>query len=94
MAKLAAMKLAVSGRERATRVKILQEVFDQSREILACRDEAADRSREDVVKHERGNAEFRERPAEGHLHGSIHAAAHEHAAAFHVNCPHGVEKTA
>ena len=80
-----------SGRERATHVKILQKVFDQSREVLACSD-SADWSREDVIKHQRGNAEFRERPAEGHFHGAIHAAAHEHAAAFHVNGAHGVRK--
>ena len=65
-------------------MKILQKLVDQSRQVLACRD-AADRPRKDVVKHERGNAEFSECPAEGHFHGAIYAAAHKHAATFHVN---------
>ena len=50
-------KADCSGSQRAAQVKILQEFISQSREIPAGGD-AADRTRKDVVKHQRGNAEF------------------------------------
>src|SRR5260370_41064361 len=72
-----------SWRKRAAHVKILQKLVDQSRQVLARRD-APDPPPENVIKHEGGDADFRERPTKGHFHGSIYPAAHKHAAAFHV----------
>ena len=72
-------------------MQILNEFVDQTGKILP-RGHAADRPGQHVVEHERGDAEFRQRTAQGAFDGAIHAAAHEHAATFHVHRAHGVRK--
>src|SRR5882672_11736024 len=73
-----------AGGERPAYVEVLQEIIDEPSKVLAGGD-AADRAGQDVVEHERGDAEFCKRSAESHFHGAIHATAHEHAAAFYVH---------
>ena len=68
-----------------------QQFADQAGEILA-RGDAADRAGQNVVEHQRGNAEFGERAAQSALDRAIHAPAHEHAAAFHVHGANGIRK--
>ena len=61
---------------------------DQMPQILAGAD-AADRAGENIVKQQRGNG----KPCHKRTHGvpdhDIHAAPHEHAAAFHIHGPDG-----
>ena len=71
--------------------EIHQKITDQTREILPCGD-SADRSSQNVVEHQSGNAEFRQAAAEGLLNGPVHPAADEHAATLNVNRSHGVGK--
>ena len=72
-------------------MQVLAQLADQSGQILS-RGHAADRPSQDVIEHQRGNAEFRQRAAQSAFDGAIHAAAHEHAATFHVHRAHGVRK--
>ena len=72
-------------------MEILQKLASQPRKIPAGR-HTADWAGQNVVKHQRGHAEFRQRSAEGLLDGAIHTTAHEHAAAFYIDRPHGVRK--
>src|SRR6267142_4470623 len=72
-------------------MEILGELAEETAEILSRRD-AADGAGENVIKHQRGDAEFGESAAEGLLDGAIDAAADEHAAAFDVHRANGVRK--
>src|SRR5256886_6663233 len=45
----------------------------------------ANRAGQDIVKHQRGDAEFCEAAPEGLLDSAVNAAAYEHARAFHVD---------
>src|SRR6266478_2967344 len=54
---------------------VLREITEQTAKILA-RGDAADRPGEDVVKHQRRDAEFRQRSAERLLDRAVHPAAH------------------
>src|SRR5512136_766101 len=69
----------------------LGKIAEKTAKVLSCR-HAADGAGEDVIKHQRGNAEFREGPAKGLLHRAVNAATHEHAAAFDVNCADSIRK--
>src|SRR5438067_8285773 len=65
-------------------MEILQKLASQPRKIPAGR-HTADWAGQNVVKHQRGHAEFRQRSAEGLLDGAIHTTAHEHPAAFYID---------
>src|SRR5579859_1302552 len=78
-------------REGSAQVRMLREFAEQTAEILSGGD-AADRASEDVIEHQRGDAEFRQRSTERLLDRAVHATAHEHAAAFHVHRAHRVGK--
>ncbi len=60
----------------------------QAGDVLAGR-YARDGSREDVVEHQRRDAEFGEGAAQGLFHHAVDAAAREHRAAFHVHRAYG-----
>ena len=68
-----------------------KEFVDQSGDVLS-RGNAGDRAGEDVVEHQRGDAELGERPAQRLFHHAVDAAAGEHGAAFHVNRAHSEGK--
>ncbi len=53
---------------------------------------AADRPGQDVIKHQRRDAELGKRSAHRFFDHAIDPAAHEHAAALHVDGAHGVRK--
>src|SRR5947209_11467892 len=59
-------------------------LIEQAHYVLA-RSDARDRSRQDVIEHQRGHAELRHLAAECFLHHAIHATAREHRAALDVN---------
>ena len=61
---------------------------EQAGQILAGADHA-DGAGEDVVEDQRRDGEPRDERAHGVAHDDVHAAAHEHAAAFHVDRAHG-----
>ena len=69
-------------------VQQFADLIHQPAEILAGAD-AADRSGQDVIEDQRGNGESGQERPHGIADHDIHAAAHEHAAAFHVNGAHG-----
>ncbi len=77
--------------KRAAQMEVDRKLAHQSGEILA-RGDAADRAGEDVVEHQRRNAEFGERAAEGLFDRAINAPADEHAAALDVHRAHGVRE--
>src|SRR6202043_1665988 len=68
-----------------------QQFADEPSGILAP-GHAADGAGEDVIEHQSGDAELGERATESAFDGAIHAAADEHAAAFHVHRANGVRK--
>ncbi len=70
-------------------VGLLREIAEKAAEVLPC-GRAADRSRQNVVKHQRGDAEFRKRPAKRLLHCTVDSAAYKHAAAFYIDRPDGI----
>ena len=72
-------------------MEIDRQLAHQAGEILPRRD-AADRAGEDVVEHQRGNAEFGERAAERLFDRAINAPADKHAAAFDVHRANGVRE--
>ena len=77
--------------KRIAQVRVLKQLADQSGQILPGSD-AADGASQDVVEHQRGDAEFCERSAERLFDRAVHAAAHEHAAALDVHGAHRVRK--
>src|SRR5579859_5123407 len=80
-----AVKHLVHGfRNPAMLVSGSKQLIDKAGDILA-RGYAGNRAGEDVIKHQRGNAELGESPAESFFHHAIDAAAGEHGTAFHVN---------
>ena len=72
-------------------MEILKEFVEKAAEVLASRN-AADGAGEDVVKHQRGDAEFGKGAAERLFDGAIDAAADEHAAAFDVHRANGIRE--
>ena len=62
--------------------------IDQAAQVLAGAD-AADGAGEDVVEDQSGNRKAGHERTHGVAHHDIDAAAHEHAAAFHVHRAHG-----
>ena len=72
-------------------VRVGEEFVDDADQILPSRN-AADWAGQHVVEHQSRNREFGKRSAEGFLDHAVHAAAHEHAAAFDVNRAHGVRE--
>ena len=56
------------------------------------RADAADRSGQDVIEHQRRNRDLGERSAHRLVHDFVNAAAHEHAAALDIDRPHGVRE--
>ena len=65
----------------------LRDLVQQVPQILA-RADHADGSGEDVIEDQRRNRKPRHERPHAVLHHDVHAAAHEHAAAFHVNRAH------
>src|SRR5271165_6224461 len=65
-------------------MNVIGGLVEQAGDVLAGGD-AADWTGEDVVEHQGGNAELCQGAAHGFLDDAIHAAADEHAAAFHVD---------
>ena len=72
-------------------MEILEKLVEEAAEILASRN-AADRTGQDVVKHQGRNGEFGEAAAERLFYGAIDTAADEHTAAFDVHRADGVRK--
>ena len=68
-----------------------KQFIDQAGNVLAGRN-AGNGAGENIVEHQRGDAEFGEGAAQCFFHHAIHAAAGEHGAAFHVNRAHGEGK--
>src|SRR5579864_2672167 len=69
----------------------LRKIAEKATEILSRR-HAADGAGQYVIKHQRGNAEFRERSAKGLLHGAVDTAADKHATALDVDGTNSVRK--
>src|SRR5712675_1470734 len=78
-------------RKRSAQVSMLREITEQAAKVLSGR-YTADWPGEDVVEHQRGNAEFRQRPAQRLLDRAVHPATHEHTAAFYIHRAHGVRE--
>ncbi len=76
-------------RKRSAQVGMLREIAEQAAKVLSGR-YAADRPGQDVVEHQRGNAELRQRPAQRLLDRAVPPAAHEHAAAFYIHRAYGI----
>src|SRR5882762_6842084 len=76
-------------RKRSAQVGMLREIAEQAAKVLSGR-YAADRPGQDIVEHQRGNAELRQRPAQRLLDRAVHPAAHEHAAAFYIHRAYGI----
>src|SRR5208283_1793428 len=74
-----------------TDVNVVAGLVEQSNDILPGR-HAADRAGQNVVEHQGGNAEFGQRTAHRFFDHPVHAAAHEHAAAFDVNRAYRIGK--
>ena len=74
--------------ERERLAQHLRDLIQQMAQILA-RADHADGSGENVVEHQRRNRKPRHEGPHAVLHHDVHAAAHEHAAAFHVDRAHG-----
>src|SRR6516225_2536292 len=83
---------AENGKKRGTEIRldvkapvdVVGGFVEQSDNVLAG-GHATDGSGEDIVEHQRRDAEFRERAAQGFLDDAVDATAHKHAAAFDVN---------
>ena len=83
-----AVKHRVNARTNpAVGVSFAEQLVYQACDVLSGGN-ARDRSREDVVEHQRGDAQLGQRSTQGFLHHAIHAAAHEHRAALDVHCAH------
>src|SRR3984957_1571547 len=78
-------------RKRPAEMEIDRQFAHQAGEILA-RGDAADRAGQDVVEHQRRNAEFRERTAQRLFDRAINAPADKHTAAFDVHRANGVRE--
>src|SRR5713226_999030 len=72
-------------------MRMLGKLAEETAEVLPGGN-TADWSGQNVVEHQRGNAEFREYPTKRLLYGAIDAAADKHAAAFNVDRAHGIRK--
>ena len=70
-------------------VHVHAHVFDEAREVLAGGD-GADGAGQDVVEEQGRDGELGQRAAHGLLDHAVDAAAHEHAARFDVERPHGI----
>ena len=70
-------------------MKVGEQLVEKAGQILP-RGNAADRPGQNVVEHQRRDGKFRQRPAQRFLDHAVHAAAHEHAAAFDVHRAHAV----
>ncbi len=68
-----------------------KQFIDQAGDVLSGGD-AGNRAGEDVVKHQRGDAELGKGPAQSLFYHAIDAAAGKHGAAFHVDGAHGESK--
>ena len=77
--------------KRRAQMQVHVQFAEQAAQILARR-HAADRPGQDVVEHQRRNAELGQRPAQRLLHRAVHAPAHEHAAALDVHGAHRIRK--
>ena len=64
--------------------KCNKNIVDQAGDVLAG-GYAGDRPGQDVVEHQAGDADLGQRSAQRLFHHAIHAAAHEHGAAFDVD---------
>ena len=84
------MLMLVGGQGTAD-VHVHQQFADEPGEILAC-GHTADGAGEHVIEHQSGDAELGEGATESAFDGAIHAAADEHAAAFHVHRANGVRE--
>ena len=67
----------------------LGDIVQQAPQILP-RADRADGAGENVVDHQRGDGKLGDGGSDAVAHHDVHAAAHEHAAAFHVHGAHGV----
>ena len=82
----------ITRRERCGgKVRVGEQFANETADVLAGSN-AADRAGQNVIKHQRGHAEFCQRAAERLFHRAVDAAAHEHAAAFDVYRAHGIRK--
>src|ERR1700687_1358850 len=70
---------------------VVESLVEESDKILARR-HAAYRPSQDVIKHQRGDAELGKRSAHRFFDDAIDATAHEHAAALDVDGAYGVGK--
>ena len=83
-----AVENVVNGaRNPAVRVGGDHDFVEQADDVLAG-GHAGDRAGENVVEHQRGDAELGQRAAEGFFDDFVDAAAHEHRAAFDVDGAH------
>ena len=71
--------------------QVLADFIEQTGEIQT-RADAADRSGEHVIEHQRRHRKLGQRAAQCFMHDLVHSAAHEHAAAFDVDGAHGKAK--
>ena len=78
-------------RQSNVQMGVAEEVVQKSGKVLAG-GHAADRSRQNVVEHQRGNGDFRKPAAHGLLNHAIDAAADKHAATFHIQGAHRVSQ--
>ena len=67
----------------------LRHIVEQAPQVLA-RAHRADGAGENIIHHQRGNRKLRHRGSDAVLDHDVDAAAHEHAAAFHVDRAHRV----
>ncbi len=65
-------------------VRVAQKRIQKARQVVARRD-ATDRSCKDVIEHQGGNGELGQSPTHGFFDHAVDAAAHKHAATFHVH---------
>ena len=78
----------IDGKEPAG-MRVLQQLVGYPGKVLS-RGHTADWPGEDVVEHQRGDRELGQGAAQRFLHHAVDAAAHEHAAAFHVDRADGI----
>ena len=82
-----AVRIHQRRREPVAGVRHVHQFVHQAGDVLA-RGYARDRPRQNVVEHQRRDAELRKRAAKRFLHHAVNAAAREHRAAFDVHCAH------
>ena len=71
--------------------EIRRRLGPEANDVLT-RGDARDWSGQDVVEHQRGDRQLRQRPAHRLLDDAIDAASREHGARFHIDGSHGVRK--